>query len=94
MASRLFYKPQSQYTANQSGSAKETVSLKIGENVEMLVCFICVVTEDRTLIDISHLYHIMMNQHKNLFNRPCTQYLIKSNNISHSNKIKMKNLKN
>ena len=27
---------------NQSGSAKETVSPKFGENIEILVCFICV----------------------------------------------------
>ena len=33
--------PQSQYIAKQNGSAKETVSPKIGENIEMLVCFIC-----------------------------------------------------
>ena len=38
---RLFYEPRSRYIANQSGSAKETVSPKIGENIEMLVCFIC-----------------------------------------------------
>ena len=50
---------------NQYGSAKETVSPKIGENIEMLVCFICVGTQDRTLVDIDHHYQIMMNQHKN-----------------------------
>ena len=33
--------PQSQYIAKQNGSAKETVSPKIGENIEMLICFIC-----------------------------------------------------
>ena len=33
----LFYEPRLQYIANQSGSAKETVSPKIGENIEMLV---------------------------------------------------------
>ena len=43
------------YIANQSGSAKETVSPKIGENIEMLVCFICMGTQDRTLIDINYL---------------------------------------
>ena len=32
--------PQSQYIAKQNGSAKETVSPKIGENIEILV-FIC-----------------------------------------------------
>ena len=52
--------------ANQSGSAKETVSPKISENIEMLVCFICVGTQDMILIDINHHYQITMNQHKNL----------------------------
>ena len=52
-------------TANQSGSVKETVSPKIGENIEMLVCFICMGTQDRTLIYINHHYQITMNQHKN-----------------------------
>ena len=43
------------YIANQSGSAKETVSPKIGENIKMVVCFICIGTQDRiTLIDINH----------------------------------------
>ena len=65
LSSRLFYEPRSRYIANQSGSAKETVSPKIGENIEMLVCFICMGTQDRTLIDINHHYRIMMNQHKN-----------------------------
>ena len=32
--------------------SKETVSLKIGKNIEMLVCFICMVTQDRIPIDI------------------------------------------
>ena len=45
----LFYEPRSQYIANQSGSAKETVSPKIGKNIEMLVCFNCMGTQDRTL---------------------------------------------
>ena len=49
------------YIANQSGSEKETVSKKIGENIEMLVCFIYLGTQDRTLIDINHHY-----QHKNM----------------------------
>ena len=44
LLSRLFCKPQLRYIANQIGSAKETVSPKIGENIEMLVCFICVAT--------------------------------------------------
>ena len=65
LSSRLFYEPRSRYIANQSGSAKETVSPKIGENIEMLVCFICMGTQDRTLIDINHHYQITMNQHKN-----------------------------
>ena len=65
LSSRLFYDPRWRYIANQSGSAKETVSPKIGENIEMLVCFICMGTQDRTLIDINHHYRIMMNQHKN-----------------------------
>ena len=56
MSSRLFYEPQLRYIENQSGSAKETVSPKIGENIEMLVCFICVVTQDRILIDIAIYY--------------------------------------
>ena len=51
---RLFYEPRSRYIANQSGSAKETVSPKIGENIEMLVCFTCMGTQDKTLIDINH----------------------------------------
>ena len=56
---------QRRYIANQSGSAKETVSPKIGENIEILVCFICMETQNRTLIDINHHYQIRMNQHKN-----------------------------
>ena len=40
----LFYKPQLQYITNEIGPAKETASPKIGENIEMLVCFICVAT--------------------------------------------------
>ena len=36
LSSRLFYEPWSRYIANQSGSAKETVSPKIGENFETL----------------------------------------------------------
>ena len=65
LSSRLFYKSRSQYIARQSGSAKETVSPKIGENIEMLVCFICMGTQYRTLIDINHRCKITMNQHKN-----------------------------
>ena len=37
---RLFYEPLSQYMANQSGSAKESVSLKIGKNFEMFALFV------------------------------------------------------
>ena len=37
---------------SQSGSANETVSPKIGKNIEMLICFICVGTQDRILIDV------------------------------------------
>ena len=54
---RLFYGPQLQYIANQSGSAKETVSPKIGKNIEMLVCFTCKGTQDRILIDITNIYY-------------------------------------
>ena len=35
----LFYESWSRYIANQSGSAKETVTPKISKNIEMLVCF-------------------------------------------------------
>ena len=65
LSSRLFYEPRSRYIANQSGSAKETVSPKIGKNIEMLVCFIYMGTQDSTLIGISYHYQITMNQHKN-----------------------------
>ena len=53
----LFYEPWLWYIANQSGSAKEAVSLKIGKNIEMLACFICVRTQDRILIDIVIIYY-------------------------------------
>ena len=56
---------RSQYIVNQSRSAKETVNLKIDQNIEMLACFICMVMQYKTLIDINHHYQIMMNQHKN-----------------------------
>ena len=61
----IFYEPRSWYIdiANQSGSAKETVRSKIGENIEMLLCFICMATQDR--IDMNHHYQILMNQEKN-----------------------------
>ena len=59
-----FYEPRSRYIANESWSAKETVSPKIGKNIEMLVCLICVGTQDRTLIDINHHYQTKMNQQK------------------------------
>ena len=66
LSSHLFYGPPLRYIANQSGSAKETVSPKVGKNIEMLVCFICMGTQDRTLIDINH-YQIMINQHKSFY---------------------------
>ena len=59
-----FYEPQSQYIANQSGSVKETVSWKIGKNIEMLVCFICLGTL-RKDFDVNHHYQITMNQRNN-----------------------------
>ena len=62
---RLSYEPGSWYIVNQSGSAKETVSPKIGKNIEMLVCFICMGRQGGTSIDINHHYQITMNQHKN-----------------------------
>ena len=61
LSSHLFYEPRSRYIANQSGSAKETVSPKTDKNIEMLVCFICMGTQDRILIDINHHYQITMN---------------------------------
>ena len=64
-SSRLFYEPRSRCIANQSGPAKETVSPKTDENIGMLVCFIYMGTQDRTLIDINHHYQITMNQQKN-----------------------------
>ena len=64
LSSRLFYEPRSWYIANQSGSAKDTVRLKIGKNIKMFVCFICMGTQGRTLIDINHHYQTTMNQHK------------------------------
>ena len=65
LSSRLFYEPRLQCIANQSGSANETVSPKIGKNVEMLACVICMGAQDRNLIDFNHHYKITMNQHKN-----------------------------
>ena len=64
----VFYEPRSQYIANQSESAKDTVGPNIGKNIEMLVCLICMRTKDGTLIDINHHYQITMNQHKNWIN--------------------------
>ena len=61
----IFYKSPSWCIANQSGSAKKTVSQKIGENIATLVWFICMGAHDRTLIDINHHYQIMMNEYKN-----------------------------
>ena len=62
----IFYEPRSWYIgiANQSGSAKGTVSSKIDENIEMLVFFISMETQDSTLIDINHHYQISTNEHK------------------------------
>ena len=65
LSSRLFYEPQWQYIANQSVSIKETVSLKFGKNIEILVCFNYIGTQDWTLTDINHHYQITINQHKN-----------------------------
>ena len=64
MSLRLFYEPRLRYIVNQTGSVKETVSAKIGENIEMLAFFVCVGTEDRILIDTNRNYQITMNQHK------------------------------
>ena len=64
MSLRLFYEPRLRYIVNQTGSVKEAVSAKIGETIEMLAFFICVVTEDRILIDTNRNYHITINQHK------------------------------
>ena len=55
LSARLFYEPRSWYIANQSGSAKENVSQKIDKNIKMLVCFICIGTQERTLIIIIKL---------------------------------------
>ena len=44
LPSHLFYEPGLQHIVNQNGSAKETVGPKIGKNIEMLVCFVCVGT--------------------------------------------------
>ena len=55
----LFYEPRLWYITNQNGSAKETVSLKIDNNIEMLVCFICVGKQDRILIDIVIIYYYL-----------------------------------
>ena len=44
---------------NQSRYPKETVSPKIGKNNEMLVCFICVGTQDRILFDVV-IYYIII----------------------------------
>ena len=40
LSSHLFYDPQLWYIANKSGSEKETVSRKIGENIEILILFV------------------------------------------------------
>ena len=36
--------------------SSETVSPKIGKNIDMLVCLPCMGTQDRALIDINHHY--------------------------------------
>ena len=59
LSARLFYEPRLRYIANQRESAKETVSPKIGKNIEMLVCFICVGTVDSILIDIVIIYYYL-----------------------------------
>ena len=47
-------------------SAKETVSPKIGENIEMLVCFVCMGDTKQDFDRYqSSLSLIMMNQDKN-----------------------------
>ena len=48
----LLYEHRLWYIANQSGSVKETVSWKIGKNIEMLLSFICTGTKNRILIAI------------------------------------------
>ena len=48
----LLYEHRLWYIANQSGSVKETVSWKIGKNIEMLLSFICTGTQNRILIAI------------------------------------------
>ena len=55
LSARLFYEPRSRYITNHSGSAKENVSQKIDKNIKMLVCFICIGTQERTLIIIIKL---------------------------------------
>ena len=46
------------YSKLRPSLSKETVSLKIGQNIEMLVCFICVGSQDRILIDIIIIYYL------------------------------------
>ena len=64
LSSHLFYEPWLWFIANQSRSAKETVSLKIGEIIEMLFIFF-MGTQDMTLIDSNHHFQILMNQYGN-----------------------------
>ena len=52
MSLLLLYEHRLRYIANQSGSVKETVSWKIGKNIEMLLSFICTGTQNRILIAI------------------------------------------
>ena len=59
LPSHLFYEPRSQYIANQSESAKETVSPKIGKNIEMLLWF-------RSIIIIKIWWINIKTEHKKL----------------------------
>ena len=56
----LFYEPHTWYIANKSRFAKETVSPKIGKNIEMLVCFICIGNEQLFKVGMrKHLVHLI-----------------------------------
>ena len=61
----FFYEPRLRYIVIQSGSVKETVNLKIGENIEMLSLFYLYGDTGRTLIDINHHCQVTMNQREN-----------------------------
>ena len=62
LPSRLFYEPRLRYEI-------ETFSPKIGENIEMLVCFICVGTQDRILTDIVIIYYYSFFIFRNEINK-------------------------